>query len=108
MWFSYNPIDQDFVLHKSENAAREEAEGLLQLERDNASEGWSEEVDSICWGEVKNIAQISKLREIPKGIVVDEDTGLGSDGHDYSDIPEAYRNDGIMDYALMPPKEATP
>ena len=50
-WFSYDH-DDGFEIHAAEAEARERAEHRLSLYRDDAGDGWPEEVDSICYGRV--------------------------------------------------------
>lgn len=60
-WFSNDPNGDGFVIHDSEEKAREAAEKALQHERDAAEgEEWSEEVEDIFWGEVKGHVVRSK------------------------------------------------
>lgn len=51
-YFSYS-ADDGFELHATAAIAASAAERLLELERDAASEGWSESASTICWGEIK-------------------------------------------------------
>ena len=51
-YFSYYP-EGGFELHNSAEEAKKSAEDALDTEREYACEGWSEYVDKICWGEVR-------------------------------------------------------
>jgi len=51
-YFSYDP-EEGFELHKTEDEAKKAAECALDYERGEASEGWADYVDQICWGELK-------------------------------------------------------
>jgi hypothetical protein len=61
MWFSYDPNCNGFMFHATEAEAKEAAEDALEFERDEADEGWSEEVDRICWGKVNARAMMTDL-----------------------------------------------
>lgn len=50
-WFSYDP-DDGFEIHATEAKARARAEHSLSRYRDDAGDGWPEELDSICYGRV--------------------------------------------------------
>jgi len=50
-FFSYDP-DDGFELHATADEAKERAQGAIDLYREEASDGWPEEVDGVCWGEV--------------------------------------------------------
>jgi len=49
VWFAVDPNDMVKTFDNPE-AAREYAESALEFERDNAGDGWSEEVTNIMWG----------------------------------------------------------
>lgn len=53
LYFTYDPEGDGFRFHGSAEDAKAHAENSLQEERDEAPEGWSENVKDICWGEVK-------------------------------------------------------
>ena len=56
LFFSYDE-NQGFRYHNTEEAAKSRAEGYLESYSEDAStEGWSDEVDSVCWGEVTQSA----------------------------------------------------
>ena len=55
-FFSYDP-DDGFEFHDTEDAAKDRAQAAIDLYREDASEGWAEEVDRVCWGEVRQQAK---------------------------------------------------
>lgn len=59
MYFSYDS-DSGFEIHKTKKEAEQAANDMIDYYRDNASEGWSDEVESVCWGIIK---QESKMTE---------------------------------------------
>lgn len=48
-FFSFDPAD-DLVFHETEDDARSAAQRAIDLYRDEAADGWSEEVERVCWG----------------------------------------------------------
>jgi len=57
-FFSFDPED-GFERHETEDLARARAEKCLARDRDIATtEGWPEEVEGICWGEIRE--QVAK------------------------------------------------
>ncbi len=58
-FFSYDPED-GFKLHATEDEAKERAQNAIDLYRDDAAEGWAEEVEDVCWGNVRqNVLEIN-------------------------------------------------
>jgi hypothetical protein len=55
-FFSYYP-DDGFELHETEDEAKARAQYAIDMYRDDAMEGWAEEVDSVCWGELREYAK---------------------------------------------------
>lgn len=53
-YFSYDTED-GFQLHATADEARKSAEDALRLERYEAYDGWADEVEEICWGEVRQV-----------------------------------------------------
>ena len=51
-FFSYDPED-GFVFHDTADCAKQHAQEGINAYRENAHEGWSEEVSLLCWGEIK-------------------------------------------------------
>jgi hypothetical protein len=51
-YFSYDPYD-DFEFYDTEEEAKAAAQRVLDGEREEAYEGWSEDVDKIFWGEIR-------------------------------------------------------
>jgi hypothetical protein len=71
MYFSYN-FEDGFEFHNSEKEAKDRAESCLELERDEASEGWAEEVDQTCWGKVSEKVIQTECKIAPEGSEHDE------------------------------------
>ena len=63
-YFSYDPEGDGFTLHNTAEEAKNAAEADLSCHRDMASEGWSDSVSFVCWGEVKQRA--FKVNEMTK------------------------------------------
>jgi hypothetical protein len=82
-YFSYYP-EEGFELHETADEAKKAAEDALDFERGEAAEGWSDYIDQICWGELKQI--IIETLNRPR---TDEDTFVSSDC------------DTIVDYGLV-------
>ena len=62
-FFCYCPNCDIFETHKTAEDAAESADEHLDLcFRDRAFEGWSDEVDGLCWGEIKATAQETDRR----------------------------------------------
>jgi hypothetical protein len=51
-FFTYCP-DCGFDTHETQEAAEKAADRCLDHFRDDAADGWSEDVTQICWGEIK-------------------------------------------------------
>lgn len=51
-YFCYDP-DTGFDTYETPEQAKEAAEVAIDYYRDNADEGWNEEVCGVCWGEIK-------------------------------------------------------
>ena len=62
LYFSYDPEGEGLQFHDTETEAKAAAEAALQEERDCAPEGWGENVEYICWGEVKQIVKETLCR----------------------------------------------
>ena len=82
-YFSYS-CEEGIAFHPTETKAKEAAEQYLHDEREQACEGWSEEVEEICWGEVKG-----RVVEVFRRPREESDTFVSSDC------------DEIVDYALL-------
>lgn len=63
MFFSYCP-ENGFETHETAALAKEAAEANLEPFADEAVDGWSEQVDQICWGEIKGTCQVISRRPI--------------------------------------------
>lgn len=79
LYFSYDPEGAGFMFHDTETEAKAAAETSLQDERDCAPEGWSENVELICWGEV-----VQRVKETMSRPATEED-GLSSGIEIYAD-----------------------
>lgn len=82
-YFSYGSEHQ-FEWHKTADEAVEAAEAAIDDYRGDACDGWSEEVDSICWGVIMQTS--TKVGERPRS---DDDCCDPS-------------IDTVCDYALLP------
>lgn len=60
-YFSYSP-DFAFELHDTAEEARTAAQDALDELRADSPDGWSPDVDLICWGEVKQLATMTNKR----------------------------------------------
>jgi len=90
-FFSYDPNDR-IRFHDTAEEAKAEAESALDAYRDEAPEGWDENTDEVCWGEVKE--QVQETMRRPYDPERDHDI----DG----DCTE------VIDYALLPLPETIP
>lgn len=61
MWFCVDSCG-DISTFDTAGKARAAAESALQSERDEASEGWSEEVTNIMWGKVLGTCELEFSR----------------------------------------------
>lgn len=82
-YFSYGS-EHNFEWHKTAEEAVEAAEAAISDYRGDACDGWSEEVDSICWGIIMQSS--TKVGERPRN-------------EDDSCDPSI---DTVCDYALLP------
>ena len=62
-YFSYGS-EHYFECHKTKEAAVEAAEAAIEDYRGDACDGWSEEVDSVCWGVIMQTS--TKIGERPR------------------------------------------
>ena len=62
MWFSYD-TENGVAFHETAGKAQAEADKNLELSRDYADDGWDENVEDICWGEVKGKVVETERRE---------------------------------------------
>lgn len=82
-YFSYDPNGDGFVLHDTAEAARAEAAAGLDAARLNAmTNGWGEEDEDICWGEIHQAA--TRVDEQYRPDDLDED-GCDADGDYWGD-----------------------
>jgi len=82
-YFSYHP-ESGFQLHETEELAKQCAINYLAVEREEAYEGWSDYVDQIFWGEIKQ-----HVVEIMNRPITDQDIYISNDF------------DSIVDYGLV-------
>ncbi|HDX8727900.1 TPA: hypothetical protein RQO38_001170 [Klebsiella michiganensis] len=82
-YFSYGS-EHNFEWHKTAKEAVEAAEAAIDDYRGDACDGWSEEVDSICWG-----------------IIMQSSTKVGERPRDKDDHCDP-AIDTVCDYALLP------
>ncbi|WP_447863456.1 hypothetical protein [Enterobacter ludwigii] len=82
-YFSYGS-EHNFEWHKTAEEAAEAAEAAIDDYRGDACDGWSEEVDSICWG-----------------IIMQSSTKVGERQRNEDDRCDP-AIDTICDYALLP------
>jgi hypothetical protein len=65
-FFSFDP-NAGFDTYNTAEEARIATEGFLDEEREEAGEGWSEEVTQICWGEIRQATKETDLGPAPHG-----------------------------------------
>lgn len=87
-YFSYGS-EHNFEWHKTAKEAVEAAEAAIDDYRGDACDGWSEEVDSICWG-----------------IIMQSSTMVGERPRTEEDRCDS-AIDTICDYALLPAIDTT-
>ncbi|HBR1569438.1 TPA: hypothetical protein L9M01_000275 [Klebsiella pneumoniae] len=87
-YFSYGS-EHNFEWHKTAEEAVEAAEAAIDDYRGDACDGWSEEVDSICWG-----------------IIMQSSTKVGERPRNEDDRCDP-AIDTVCDYALLPNIETT-
>ncbi|QDP52626.1 MAG: hypothetical protein Tp185DCM00d2C31949991_11 [Prokaryotic dsDNA virus sp.] len=66
-YFSYDS-DSGFETHNTKGEAIKAASDMIDYYRDNASEGWSDEVDSVCWGVISQESVQSEPIEVTEEI----------------------------------------
>lgn len=89
-WFSYDP-DTGFDVHDTEQAAQLAAEECIEYYREQAGDGWNENVESICWGVISQEAV--RVSSVPVKLV--------DDPRARADF-ERRKFETIDDYALRP------
>lgn len=65
-FFSYDP-NVGFQFHATAKEAQADADTILQHYRDEARDGWNEDVERLCWGEVVERARITHCRPPAEG-----------------------------------------
>lgn len=93
-FFSYDPLG-GFEFHETAEEARAFAEKALQAERDEApTDGWSDEVEGICWGVVtQRVGEAWRKRR--EDVPEDEQWEFGE-------------WDELIDYELLPKRTTEP
>lgn len=87
-WFCFD--GEDYCTFESAEEARDKAESAIQRYRDDAPEGWAEEVNYVAWGKI--------LEGVNEEVTHEHDeTCRGDDGCCYS-----LDHDRIVDYYLAP------
>lgn len=72
MFFSWDPNGDGFETHFTEEEAKAAAQSALDAEADQASEGWSENVEEICWGKLHGSVFETSRGPAPEGSGFDE------------------------------------
>ena len=76
-YFSYDPEGDGFTIHKTAEEAQKHAENDLDCHREFACEGWSDSVEQVCWGEIKEstvkVNEMTKEEAEHAGIYVSND-----------------------------------
>jgi len=92
-YFAFDP-DSGFETFKTEQAAIKFASDTIDEYREVAEEGWSEEVEQVCWGEIRQISKKVNERPAPPGIDYDRicDYELG-DVLGSQDVPIGQRDE---------------
>lgn len=81
-FFSYDP-DNGFEFHDTAEQAKAECEKAFGYYQDEAAgDGWPENVDQLCWGEIKEQASLIKETNRPPSEELDED-GYDAEGNDW-------------------------
>lgn len=62
-FFDFDPCCDDLVVHDTAEAACAAAQQSIDLYREDAAEGWDEEVNRVCWGMILGQALETKLSE---------------------------------------------
>ena len=63
-FFSYDPEGDGFTLHATAEEAQAAADNDISCHREFACEGWSDSIQHVCWGELKQKAVM--VREMSK------------------------------------------
>lgn len=98
-FFSYDPQGDFITDHPTAQAARDAAEASVEFYRDEAPDGWNEEVLNVCWGAVLGEVQETERRPITREDR--EELGISQSCAEYVD----YR---LVDIATPPTEQAKP
>ncbi|MDA8487454.1 hypothetical protein [Kluyvera sp. Awk 3] len=60
-YFAYD-TDGGFTNHDTAERAQTEAQNAIEYFRESAGDGWSDEVDSVCWGVIMQQAEQTDVR----------------------------------------------
>ncbi|PIJ49068.1 hypothetical protein BV501_14460 [Erwinia sp. OAMSP11] len=60
-YFAYD-TDGGFTNHNTAERAQKEAQDAIEYFRETACDGWSDEVDSVCWGVILQQAKQTDIR----------------------------------------------
>lgn len=63
-FFSYDP-DTGFELHATAEEAKKNADEAIDYYRGYSSEGWDEQVDQVCWGQITQETVMVDKRPAP-------------------------------------------
>lgn len=77
MFFSWDPQEREFCEHETAEQAKDSAEEVLQFFRDEAGDGWDEEVHNIVWGQIIGRVVQTKNEPAPEGSEFDSIADYG-------------------------------
>ena len=81
-YFSYYPND-GFIFHETEKEAKAECEKAFGYAKDEAGcDGWGENVDDICWGEIRGRVKVTESIMRPPAEEIED--GEDEAGNDWS------------------------
>ena len=63
-YFAYNSYIDGFMFYATAQEAIDACNEIIEYFRDEAGEGWSEEVNNTCWGIVSQVATEFNSREV--------------------------------------------
>ena len=91
-FFSYDE-NQGFERHETAAAAKADAESALEMYRDDACDGWPDEVNRVCWGFVLGIvSEVERRERCPD---------LDCDGECERDVHHCNDYDVQIEYAVL-------
>ncbi len=93
-YFVYDPIDSDFIWFKTAEEAKADCEKRFDDYRHEAQgDGWHEEIEGLCWGEVKECGTKTREEFAPTDRPLTED-----------ERAEFGEFDSLIDFELLPVK----